>query len=105
VDLGRFGATVADGDLDQDVLRLGLGIFDEDVKVPAFIEDAGVERFILGGLLVARSVRLDNGLLRVRGLRILVEVLHVRVGWRAVEVEVILLDVLAVIPLTVAQSE
>src|SRR6185503_6953208 len=35
----------------------------------------------------------------------LLEVLHVRVGWRAVEVEVILLDVFAVIPLAVAQSE
>src|SRR3989442_15037093 len=36
---------------------------------------------------------------------ILVEVLHVRVGRRRVEVEVVLLDVLAVVPLAVGQSE
>ena len=40
-----------------------------------------------------------------RRLRILVEVLHVRVGRRAVEVEVVLLDVLAVIALAVGQAE
>src|SRR6516164_2396197 len=84
---------------------LDLGVLDEDIKVPVLIEDAGVEQFILGGLFIARPVGFDDGLVRVRGLRILVEVLHIRVGWRAVEVEVILLDILAVITLAVAQPE
>ena len=38
-------------------------------------------------------------------MRILVEVLHVRMGGRAVEVEVILLDVLAVIAFPVGETE
>ena len=105
MDLRRLWAPVADSDLDQDVLRLDLGVLDEDVKVPVLIEDACVEQFILGGLFVACPVGFDDGPVRVLGLRILVEILHVRVSWRAVEVEVILLDVLAVIPLAVAQSE
>ena len=48
---------------------------------------------------------LDQVGVRVGRLRILVEVLHVRVGRRAVEVEVVLLDVLAVIALAVGQAE
>ena len=40
-----------------------------------------------------------------RRLRVLVEHLHVRVGRRAVEVEVVLLDVLAVVPLAVGEAE
>jgi len=105
VDLGRLGAPVANGDLDQDVFWLDLGVLDENIEVPVVIEYAGVQQFILGGLFVARPVGVDNGLVRVRGLRILVEILHVRMGWRAVEVEVVFLDVLAVITLAVAQSE
>ena len=38
-------------------------------------------------------------------MRVLVEILHVRVGRRAVEVEVVLLDVLAVVAFAVGQSE
>jgi len=38
-------------------------------------------------------------------LRVLVEVLHVGVGRRRVEVEVVLLDVLAVVPLAVGEAE
>ena len=57
------------------------------------------------------SLRLRSALVATRSsygigrLRVLVEVLHVRVRRRAVEVEVVLLDVLAVIPLAVGQAE
>ena len=51
------------------------------------------------------TIGFDDGYVRVLGLRILVEVLHVRVSRRAIEAEVVLLDVLAVIPFAVAQSE
>src|SRR6185369_9815570 len=40
-----------------------------------------------------------------RRLRVLVEIPHVRVRRRAVEVEVVLLDVLAMVPLTVGEAE
>ena len=48
---------------------------------------------------------LDEVGVRERRLRVLVEVLHVRVRRRAVEVEVVLLDVLAVVALAVGQAE
>jgi hypothetical protein len=54
---------------------------------------------------VALPVGLHQVLVRIRGLRILVEIFHVGVGRRAVEIEVILLDVLAVIALAVGQPE
>ena len=73
MDLRGLGTSIADGDLDQDVLRLDLGVLDEDVKVPVLIEDAGVEQFILGGLCVARPVGFDDGPVRLLGLRILVD--------------------------------
>src|SRR5262249_52946376 len=66
---------------------------------------AGVEQLILGGLFVALPVGFDEGDVWVLGLWILVEVLHVRVSWRAIEVEVVFLDVLAMIPLAVSQPE
>lgn len=54
---------------------------------------------------VAPAVRLHQVGVRKGRLRILVEILHVRVGRRAVEVEVVLLNILAMIALAVGQSE
>src|SRR5207249_6973177 len=50
-------------------------------------------------------VRVHQIAVRERGLRVLVEVLHVRVRRRRVEVEVVLLDVLAVVALAAGQPE
>src|SRR5262249_46588158 len=49
--------------------------------------------------------RLDDLRVRVRLLGVLVEELHVGVGRGAVEVEVVLLHVLAVVPLRVSEAE
>ena len=89
----------------RDVLGVGLGELDEHVPVAVLVEDAGVEQLVLElGLRAAPVLRhqLSVGVLR---LRVLVEHLHVRVGRRAVEIEVVLLDVLAVIPLAVGEAE
>ena len=45
--LGRLGAAIVDGDLDQDVLGRRLGVLDEDVEVAVLVEDAGVEQLVL----------------------------------------------------------
>ena len=50
-------------------------------------------------------VCLDQVAIGILRLRILVEVLHVRVGRRAVEVEVIFLDVFAMVAFGVGQAE
>src|SRR3974390_2710177 len=54
---------------------------------------------------VTLLVRFNDGQIWILGLRILVEVLHVRMRRRAIQVEVILLNILPVISLAVAQPE
>ena len=103
--LGRLRPAIVRRDLHQDVLRAGLGILHEDVEVAILVEDAGVEEFILHVVACATTVGVDQIGIGIGRLRILVEMLHVRVGRRAIEVEVILLDVLAVIAFAVGEAE
>ena len=44
---GRLRTPVMHGDPDQHVFRISLGVLDEDIEVAIFIEDAGVEQFVL----------------------------------------------------------
>src|SRR3954468_7304108 len=54
---------------------------------------------------VTSPVRLDQIGIGERELRVLIKELHVRVSGRAVKVEVIFLDILTVVPLTVGEAE
>ena len=91
--------------LNENVLGRFLGILDEDVEVAVLVEDARVEQLVLELALAPAPVPVHEVGIRERRLRIFVEVLHVRVRRRAIEVEVVLLDVLAVITLAVGQAE
>ena len=101
----RFRPAVERLDADAQVFRIDLGVLDENVKVSVFIEDAGVEKLELeaaaGPPLVLRR---EMGVGELR-LRILIEILHVRMGRRVVEVEVVFLDVLAVVAFVGGESE
>src|SRR6185503_6528672 len=101
----RVRSAIDRGDPDQDVVGRGLRVLDEDVEVAVLVEDPGVEQLELR--IGAAAPRRFRSQLRVgkRRLRILVERLHVGVRRRAVEIEVVLLDVLAVIPLRPRQAE
>jgi hypothetical protein len=92
-------------DLNQQVFRRFLRIFDEHVEVPIVVENPRVEQLILRLCAAAAAARIDQIGVRVGSLRILVQVLHVRVRRRAVEVEVILLDVFAVVAFAVREPE
>ncbi len=102
---GGFRPAVVDGDPDQDVVRTFFGVLEEDVEVPVVVEDAGVDQLVLELLPRPALVRFHQVPVRELPLRVLVEVLHVRVRGRRVDVEVILLDVLAVVPLAVGEPE
>ena len=105
VQLGRVRSPVGRRDLHQDVVGAALGVLHEDIEVPVVVEDPRVEELVLHVVAVAPAVRLHQVGVGIGRLRVLVEVLHVRVGRRAVEVEVVFLNVLAVVPLAVGQSE
>ena len=100
-----FRAAVLHRDLHENVFGRRLGILDEDVEIPIVVEHAGVEQLVLQLAATPRLVALDDLVIGKRALRILVEILHVRVRRRRVEVEVIFLHVLAVIAFAVGEPE
>ena len=93
------------GDADEHVFRAVLRVFHEHVEVAVIVEYAGIEQFVLELFPRPSPVGLDQVPVGILALRVLVEVLHVRVRRRAVEVEVVLLDVLAVIRFVVGEPE
>src|SRR5262249_51557312 len=102
---GRLRAAVMNNDLDQDIFRRFLGILDEDVEVPVVVEDSRVEQLVFRLVPPALPACLDEIGIGIGLLRILVEILHVRVRRSTVEVEVVLFYVLAVVALAVGESE
>ncbi len=89
----------------QDLVVGPLRVLHDHVEIPVLVEDAGIEELVLHLQLAAMPVGDDQILVGVRALWILVEALHIRVRRRAVEVEPVLLDVLAVVALTVGEAE
>ncbi len=91
--------------LDQDVFRIRLRVLHFDVEVPALREDTGVHQLELRDVLSASAVLFDQPAVGEFGLRVLIKKAHVRVRRSAVQIEVVLLDVLAVIALASRQPE
>jgi hypothetical protein len=104
VDHALVSSSSAYADFDQDVCRRGLGVFDEHIEIPVLVKYAGIEQFVFWFLAAAMSVRLDEIYIRVCLLGVFIEILHIGVGWRAVELEIIFFDVLAVIGFAVGQA-
>ena len=101
----RFSPAVVDGNADQYVVRALLRVFDENVEVTVILKDAGVEQFVFELLARALRVLLEQLCVRKFVLRVLVQILHVRVRWRAIDVEVVLLHIFAVVALAVGEAE
>src|ERR1700761_155678 len=102
---GWFRSAITHADLDQDVLWRLLGILDKNVKIAILVKTSRVQEFIFHVTTVAPSVRLNQIDVGKRRLRILVQVLHVRVRRGAVEVEVVFFKVFAMVALAVRQTE
>ncbi len=100
-----LGRAVVDRHLHQNVVDIGLGIFDYDIEIAVVVEHPGVDQLELGLVPAAPSVLLDQPGVREGCLRILVEHAHVGMGRGAVEIVVELLDVLAVVALGIGQPE
>ena len=101
----RLRPAVVRGDAHQQVVVVRLRVLDLHVEVAVVVEHAGVEQLVLEVAEAALAVRPQQVVVRVRRLRVLVDALHVRVRRRAVDVEPVLLDVLAVVALGVRQPE
>ena len=105
VQAGILQAAIVDRDANQDVFRRSLGILDKNVEVTIIVEDPSVDEFVLQLVSGASLVGDDDVLVGIGPLRVLIQVLHVRVRGRAVQVEVIFLDVLAVVAFRIDESE
>ncbi len=103
--VGPLPSAIADGDLNQQILGRFFRIFDEHVEVAVVVEHAGVEQFVFEFIAPAAAAGVDKIGIGKRRLRILVQVFHVRVRGRAVEIEIVFLDVFAVVALAVGQAE
>ena len=64
-------------DLNQNVFRRLLRIFDKNVKVAIFIEDARIQQFIFHLPAVPAAICRDQIVVSKLCLRILVQILHV----------------------------
>src|SRR4030095_16210996 len=101
----RLGPSVANRYAHQNVIRTFLGVFKKDVKVAVVFEDACIDKLVLEVIARTSAICLDKIYVRVLTLRILIEVFHVAVCGSRVEVEVILLNVFAVVSFTVGKTE
>ncbi len=89
----------------DDVVDVGLHVVDLDHPVAVVVERAGVEQFVLGLVLAAPAVLLDEVLVRERRLRIVVPPPIPGVARDGVEVPPVVLGVLAVVALGAGEAE
>ena len=105
MDCGRLWSTISHADLNEQVFCRDLGIFHEDIEVAVFVEDPRLQQFVLHIVEAAALVRPDQIDVGVLPLWILVQIFHVRVCGRTVEVKVVFLNVLTVVALAVGEAK
>src|SRR5262249_36818324 len=105
VERGGLWPAVENLDANRDVVDARLRVFDEHVEIPVLVEDSGVDELELRCLAPAPPVFFHQVRVGELRLRILVEALHVAVCRGGIEIEVALLDVLAVIAFGSGKAE
>ena len=93
------------GDAAEDVFGPGLGVLHLDVEVAAVVEDTRIDQLVLEFVPGPGPVRRHQVVVGELGLRVLVELALVAVRRQVIDVEVVLLDVLAVVALGIGQAE
>ncbi len=100
-----FRPTIPGGDFDENVFNVGLGVFEEDIEVAVLREDARIEQLELGLGTATLLVFFQELEVRELGLGIFVEHAHVAVCGSGVQIEIALLDILAVVALIAGEAE
>lgn len=89
----------------DEAMDLAKAYLDEHIPVTIFIEDTSIHELVFWLLPVPALVLRDQLFVREPSLRVLVEVLHVGVRGRGVEVVVELLDIFTVVSLMASNTE
>src|SRR4051812_34520167 len=100
-----IGASIDHFHTDQHIVGSGFGILNNHIEITIVIENASVDELELQCIFSPLTVFCHELVVGKLGLGILVQKLHVRMARRRIEIEIILLDVLAVIPFVSRQSE
>src|SRR6266567_5814605 len=101
----RFGSAIVRGDTNENVFRGSLGILDDDIKITVFVEDTRIQQLKLRFFFRTAPIFFQQLSIGVSALRIFIKEFHVGVRGRAVEMEVILLHIFAVISFVARQAE
>jgi hypothetical protein len=105
VDLGGLVAPVEHSHPHHDIVNRGLGILDGDIEVAIVVEHACVQKFVFELVATAAPVGVYQIVVGEGGVRVLIEEALVGVGRGGVEVEVVLLHVLAMIAFAVREAK
>src|ERR1044072_7839763 len=103
--LGLLRPTINELHANENIFHISLRVFNEDIEVAVFVEDARVQEFIFGSPFAPTTVLLYKLPVREFPLRILVEIFHVGMRWCGVQIKVVFLDILTVIALRARQTE
>ena len=105
MDSCRFRPPITHTDLDKDILGNLLGIFHKHIEVAIAIEDSRIEELVFHVASAAPFAVRDQVIVGKCGMGIFIQVLHVGMSWRAVQIEVILFDILTMVAFAIRQSK
>ncbi len=105
VEGSRVRASIADGNLDEDVVGTGLAVLCKHIPIPPLVEDTCIVKFELRLVDAALTILLDQPGIGVLGLRVFIECLHVGVSGGGIQVVVVLFDIFTMVTLGAGQSK
>jgi hypothetical protein len=102
---GALRSSIVGGDGDQQIFRSVFCVLHENIEVAVLAKDSAVEQFVLKFVPAVPSVLTYKIVIRKCTLRILIQIFHVGVRGRVVEIEVVLLDVVSMVAFGVGQTK
>ena len=104
-ELRLISTAVDHANADEQVFGAGFGVINEDVEVAVVIKDAGLHQLVFGLVAATATVLFQQVLVGEFLLRVLVQPPHEAVGWGIEQMKEIVLEVFAVVALTIGQAK
>src|SRR5260370_2280030 len=101
----RFGSSVDDGDVYEDILRGSFGVFNVHVEITIIVEYTCVNQLIFGHAAPAPAILLYQVSIGVLGLGLFIQVFHIAVGRSVVTLVLLLFDVFPAVALWPGQPK